>query len=53
MTQRTIPIDAVRIVRAAEGGWLVIAGPHGWLHGDRAAALRDKAWLDAQWRRVP
>jgi hypothetical protein len=30
----------------ADGGWLVL-GPrgHGWLHGDRAAALDDAAWL--------
>jgi hypothetical protein len=36
--------------------WLdnaVIAGQPGWLHGDRASALRDKAQLDAQWGRAP
>jgi hypothetical protein len=53
MTQRAIPIGVVRIVRAAEGGWYVIAGPHGWLHGDRASALAEKRWLDLQRRRVP
>jgi hypothetical protein len=34
------------------GGWLVITPwGHGWLHGDRLAAVREKEWLDAQWRR--
>jgi hypothetical protein len=28
-------------------GWLVLAGAHGWLHGDRAEALRDACWLAA------
>jgi hypothetical protein len=25
--------------------WLVIAGAHGWLHGDYDDALADAAWL--------
>jgi hypothetical protein len=26
-------------------GWLVLAGDHGWLHGDHAAAVADAEWL--------
>jgi hypothetical protein len=26
-------------------GWLVLAGNHGWLHGDYGAALADARWL--------
>jgi hypothetical protein len=26
-------------------GWLVLTGSHGWLHGDRRAALADAHWL--------
>jgi hypothetical protein len=26
-------------------GWLVLARDHGWLHGDRRAALMDAHWL--------
>jgi hypothetical protein len=35
----------VRIVRDAAGGWLVIAYSHGWLHGNRRAAIADAQWL--------
>jgi hypothetical protein len=28
-----------------EDGWLVVAGSHGWSHGDYAAALADARWL--------
>jgi hypothetical protein len=28
-----------------DGGWLVLARDHGWLHGDRRAALEDAHWL--------
>jgi hypothetical protein len=43
----------IRVIREPGGdGWLVItARGHAWLHGDRQAALADKAWLDAQWGR--
>ena len=43
----------VRIEREVDGeGWVVIAANgHGWLHGDRPLALRDKRWYDRQWGR--
>jgi hypothetical protein len=43
-----------RIEREADGeGWVVIAeNGHGWLHGDRPDALRDKRWHDRQWGRL-
>jgi hypothetical protein len=43
----------VRIERERDGeGWIVIgANGHGWLHGDRPLALRDKRWHDRQWGR--
>jgi hypothetical protein len=25
--------------------WLVLAGDHGWVHGDHAAAVADAEWL--------
>jgi hypothetical protein len=28
----------------------VMAGAHGWLHGDRSSALRDARWLFAKLR---
>jgi hypothetical protein len=34
-------------VAPTDGGWLVLAGPHGWLHGDYCAALADARWLAA------
>ena len=36
---------AIFISKAAEGGWLVLARGHAWLHGDRRAALADAQWL--------
>jgi hypothetical protein len=36
---------AIFISEAAEGGWLVLARDHGWLHGDRRSALADARWL--------
>ena len=35
---------AVRVVRY-EDTWLVLAGEHGWLHGDRGDALADAQWI--------
>jgi hypothetical protein len=35
---------AVWLLQAREGGWLVLHGPHGWLHGSRSAALVDAVW---------
>jgi hypothetical protein len=31
----------------AEGEWLVLAGEHGWLHGDIADAHANACWLAA------
>jgi hypothetical protein len=45
-----VRLPAARVVREPAGGWLVIRGSHGWLFGDRQAALAEKAWLDQQWR---
>jgi hypothetical protein len=28
-----------------DGGWLVLARDHGWIHGDRRSALADAQWL--------
>jgi hypothetical protein len=49
MTAPVIPFKrkyaaAVFIVPAEEGGWLVLVGDDGWLHG----SVLD-AWADAQW----
>jgi hypothetical protein len=35
----------VWLLQATEGGWLVLARGHGWLHGSRDEALRDADWL--------
>jgi hypothetical protein len=35
---------AVLIMRDG-GGWLVLAGSHGWIHGDAEAARSDAQWL--------
>jgi hypothetical protein len=35
----------VFICRAREGGWLVLARGHGWLHANRARAIIDAEWL--------
>jgi hypothetical protein len=46
-----VMLPAARIVREDGGGWLVITHRgHAWLHGDRLSAIREKKWLDAQWR---
>jgi hypothetical protein len=34
----------VRVTRKGKA-WLVIAGAHGWLHGDERSALADARWL--------
>jgi hypothetical protein len=38
-------IAAVWLLQATEGGWLVLARDHGWLHGDRRSTLVDAQWL--------
>jgi hypothetical protein len=35
----------VWLLQASEGGWLVLARGHGWLHGSRLDALADARWL--------
>jgi hypothetical protein len=40
----TLQARVVRIMRE-NGAWLVVVGGHGWLHGDRRAALADARWL--------
>jgi hypothetical protein len=35
----------VRLLRETGGAWLVLALDHGWLHGNRCAALADAQWL--------
>ncbi len=37
--------QCIRILPEPLGGWLVVAREHGWLHGDRRAALDDARWL--------
>jgi hypothetical protein len=32
-------------VASDEGAWLVLAGEHGWCHGDQSAAAEDAQWL--------
>jgi hypothetical protein len=36
---------AIWILPLAVSGWLVLHGAHGWLHGERRAALEDARWL--------
>ena len=36
---------AVFVMEAAEGGWLVLARGHEWLHGDLRSAFVDARWL--------
>jgi hypothetical protein len=43
---RSEPASAIVIVRE-DCAWLVLAGEHGWLHGDRRAAQHDAEWLKA------
>jgi hypothetical protein len=39
-----------RIVPDRDGGWLVVTHHgHGWLHGNRQSALKERRWLDEQW----
>jgi hypothetical protein len=38
-------IAAVWLLQASEGGWLVLARGHGWLHGSRSDALANARWL--------
>jgi hypothetical protein len=35
----------VWLLQAHQGGWLVLARGHGWLHGSRLDALADARWL--------
>jgi hypothetical protein len=35
----------VWITRESTSAWLVLAGSHGWLHGDYRAAHADAEWL--------
>lgn len=37
--------STVILLMPAEDGWLIVAGAHGWLHGDRSSALADAWWL--------
>ena len=47
MTARVLkfPAKAIRVIRADSGAWLVLAGSHGWLHGDQNSAITDAKWL--------
>jgi hypothetical protein len=36
---------AVWLLQGRDGGWLVLARGHGWLHGSRLDALADARWL--------
>jgi hypothetical protein len=46
-----VTLLTARIVAEDGGGWLVVTPKgHAWLHGDRQAAIREKEWLDSQWR---
>jgi hypothetical protein len=36
---------AVWLLQPREGGWLVLARGHGWLHGSRSDALANASWL--------
>jgi hypothetical protein len=38
-------VACVWLLRETNGAWLVLAYSHGWLHGDRRAALADARWL--------
>jgi hypothetical protein len=39
-------VGAILVCRERnDDGWLVLHGSHGWLHGDRRAALMDAHWL--------
>jgi hypothetical protein len=43
-------LPVARIVRDDNGWFVVTHRGHGWLFGDRQAALAEKHWLDRQWR---
>jgi hypothetical protein len=49
---RVVIAPFTRVERERDGdGWIVLmANGHGWLHGSRPTALRDKRWHDRQWR---
>jgi hypothetical protein len=36
---------AVWLLKAREGGWLVLVRGHGWIHGDYDDAIADARWL--------
>ena len=36
---------AIFVTPAREGGWIVIAREHGWLHGDARSAFANARWL--------
>jgi hypothetical protein len=39
-------VASILIVRERDsGGWLALAGSHGWLFGSRADALAEAKWL--------
>ena len=37
--------SCIWLLQAREGGWLVLHGAHGWVHGDRRSALEDACWV--------
>jgi hypothetical protein len=50
MTARVIRFPArnaaaIFVGEVPEGGWIVIAREHGWLHGDARSAFADARWL--------
>jgi hypothetical protein len=49
MTAQIIPfphrLPPSVIVMREEAAWLVVAGSHGWLHGDHRVAMQDARWL--------
>jgi hypothetical protein len=36
---------AIWVIPGRDDPWLVLAGSHGWVHGDHASATRDAEWL--------
>jgi hypothetical protein len=38
---------AILICPDRDGGWLALAGAHGWLFGSRADALAEARWLSS------
>jgi hypothetical protein len=45
MSARAFPRRCVWVLRADAGGWLVLAGDNGWLHGNFRSAMHDAYWL--------